>query len=152
MVDAPPKGYESGVLRMTVSNTSQSSAKYIKNQPGSVVNSYFIEQTLPYRVAQLELSKYHRLRITVPGYNELCVGMVVNLQIDMTTVVSTNSKIRNPDPILSGNYLVSSIRHVITGQTTYISIIEVIKESQVGGFGPVSTDSLSVSLIKGNQN
>ena len=133
MIDVPPQNMEAGMLRMSVVNSTQSNLKYIKDRPGSTTKNLFIERTLPFRVSQLELSRYHRLRITVPGQNELCVGMVVNLQIDTTTATNSNSKERYPDPILSGNYLVSSIRHVITGQTTYISVIEVIKDSGRGG-------------------
>lgn len=152
MIDAPPANLQSGVLRMSTVNSNAASTDYIKSKPGSVPGDYFIEKTLPFRVSQLELSRYHRLKMTVPGYNELCVGMVINLQIDTTTAVTTVNKTRNPDPVLSGNYLVSSIRHVITGQTTYISIIEIIKESQIGAYGPIDdTNDVYKALTVGVQ-
>ena len=144
----PPADRQSGAFRLTVSNSNLSNIDQIKSTPGSVTNDYMIEKTLHNRVAQLNLANYNRLRVTIPGYNELSVGMTINANIFGTTTTSTG---RTQDPHLSGKYLVSALRHIIT-PTSYISVVEIIKDSNVSQVGGLdNNDSGWNNLIKGSQ-
>lgn len=146
--DAPDADRQSGVLRMCVSNMDSSIVNYIKSKPDSVPNDFMIEKTLHNRVAQLSLANYNRLRVTVPGYNELSVGMSINVNIFGISLTKNGS---NYDPTLSGKYLVSALRHIIT-PTSYISVIEILKDSNDYALGGVdNNDSGWNNLVKGKQ-
>ena len=141
MYNPPDKNYESGTLRMVVSNQTGTRVDYIKNSPEDVPRDFFIEKSLPNRVAQIGLANHTRLKITVPGNSDLHAGMTVNLKIlntnplsGMNNPAAGSSNVRTDDPHLSGKYLVSAIRHIIS-PGSYVSVIEVCKDST---YGPIS--------------
>lgn len=141
LYDAPANDKDSGVLRLCVSNSNTQNNKQIKSTPGSVQNDFFIEKTLHNRVAQISIANYNRLRITVPGFNHLSVGMCVDLAVVMTTTGK-----RESDPFLSGKYLVSAIRHIIN-PGKYLSVIEVIKDSNVYGLAQISSTDNNFKML-----
>ena len=110
------------VLKLIFSNFSQDSSSYLKQFPGAVAHNIYAETYIPYRTAQLSLSNYTRLKISVPGDSNLTVGMVVGFSIKSTNPLSTD-----PDLFYSGNYLITAVRHLITNR--YITVLELAKES-----------------------
>ena len=131
-----PAGLEVGALRLASSNSKEKKNSYIEQGPDSVSNDIYIEKYVPNRVAQLGLANYMRIKLTVPGDPNLCAGQVVNFNtyaIDPVSFTQTGSNsTRKLDPLYSGKYLVSAVRHAVKNNA-YISIIELIKDS-------VSTD------------
>ena len=150
--DSPPPNLESGPLRLSVTNSGQDTVQYIKDNPGSVTNNFFVENYIPNRIAQLELAQYNKIKVVIPGYNEVYAGMVISVEIVMTTSVSDAGGQRVLDPYLSGNYLVSALRHLITN-TSYITVMELVKDSSLEGHVPVNNGDPQFSqVVKGSQS
>jgi hypothetical protein len=152
LFDTPPKDMEAGVLRMMITNMGQQTdATYIKNKPGSVSNDYRVEQYLPNRVSQLSLANYNRLKLTVPGNSSIFAGMCINFTA--SSMNQMNEKGSRPiDPYLSGKYLISAVRHIIT-PISYISVIEICKDSGIMNYSGVDPNSSSWNgFVTGNQN
>ena len=153
MYESPISGqnvaFEAGVLRFAPSNYNQpNQTEYIKQIPGSVANDINAENFIPNRVAQLGLSQYQRVRITVPGNPQLFVGMTLNFTAYGIGEVSDKRE-RRPDPYLSGKYLVSAIRHVIN-DTSYISVVELCKESNIEAYSGINkSDALWNKIVAG---
>ena len=155
LYDAPATGqnvaFEAGVLRFAPSNFNQpNQSEYIKQIPGSVANDVNAENFIANRVAQLGLSQYQRIRITVPGNPQLFVGMTLNFTAYGISEVNDKSE-RIPDSQLSGKYLVSAIRHVIN-DTSYITVVEMCKESNITPISGVNNnDPYWKDIVDGNQ-
>lgn len=132
LFDSPPGNLESGSFRLMVSNSKHKDNPYLKSKPGSVKSNFFIEDSIPNRAAQLTLSNYSRVKITIPGNAQLSVGMTLQVSVPKmgaTTYTKVNNPVkRTEDPILSGKYLITAVRHVISPMT-YISVVELCKES-----------------------
>ena len=79
--DSPPQNMEAGVLRMLAGNNDEQTAPYIIQKPGAVASNIYAENYIPNRVAQIALANHTRVRITVPGNVEVCVGLTVNFKI-----------------------------------------------------------------------
>jgi hypothetical protein len=94
----------------------------------------------------MALANYTRVRISVPGDPGLTVGLTVDLDI----ISKNNSTTREPDAFLSGKYLVTAVRHMVS-MNEYKTILEVTKESTVTPFGsPSSSSSTWQQVVKGN--
>lgn len=149
-INQPPeqtrKGLEAGNLRMVASNSLQKKKVPV---PDAVANDIFIETFLPNRVAQLSLANYIKIRIQVPGNNELLAGMTIDF-----SVPTTFGESRENDPLLSGKYIITAVRHMIKvgSPTAYVTILELAKDSVSGNLPPVPTNSYWSDVIKGNQN
>ena len=106
---------------------------------------------IPNRVAQIALANHTRVRITVPGNVEVCVGLTVNFNAFGVSATTEQKSERDPDPYLSGKYLVTAVRHVITN-ISYITVIELAKESNIRNYGSVdNTDATWTSVVAGGQ-
>lgn len=153
LFESPSKDMEAGVLRMMVSNAGhQMTMPFVKdNNPSAVTRDYQIERTIPYRVAQLELSRHTTLKITVPGNSGLFAGMCVNFTTPSSSILNTKGD-RPMDPYLSGKYLVTAVRHIIT-PASYICVAEICKDSGLMNYSGVNNnDSNWKSLVSGKQN
>ena len=128
-----PAGLEMGVLRMSPSNRDNKKNVYVSQKPdsiNSVANDIMLEKYLPNRVSQLALANYMRLKITVAGDPNLMVGSVITFNtfgINPVTFSQTGAE-RTPDPLYSGNYLVTAVRHIIKNNG-YITVLEICKDS-----------------------
>lgn len=152
LYDNPPENLDSGHLRIFVSNSGYDNVDYIKEKPGSVSNNLFSENYIPNRVAQLQLAEYNKIKIVVPGYNEVYAGMVVTVEVVTTTAVSSKSGDRPLDPYLSGKYLVSGLRHLLTN-TSYITVLELIKDTSISIHVPVNNkDPEYRMIVNGDQS
>lgn len=124
MYDTPPGELEVGTLRLATENTNQKKQKYIAQNPDLVANDINIRTYMPNRVAQLALSNYSRIKITIPGDTKLFAGRVVEFNI--YGINGTND--RQVDLFYSGKYLVTAIRHIVRNNS-YITVMELAKDS-----------------------
>lgn len=157
--DSAPKDLESSTLRLCVSNSVEGNVDYIKNSPGSVSNDFFVEKYLPNRVAQIALANYNRLKITIPGNVNLVAGMIISLNVagvsHMSGILNNSNadspKERTTDPFLSGRYIISAMRHVIS-PTTFFTILEICKDSNAINYSGINPDDSGwKDLVKGSQ-
>ena len=141
MSDTPHEtliGLEMGTLRMATTNIEEKKNKYISQKPDSVANDIMIEKYLPNRVAQLALANYMRIKITVPGDPLLLAGSVVTFN---TFRINPDSNNRSLDPLYSGKYLVTAVRHIVKGNG-YITVLELAKDSVAASY---STNNSNLS-------
>ena len=149
--EEPPQDMEAGVLRLVAGNTDEQTSAYIEQRPGSVARSIYAENYIPNRVAQIALANHTRVRITVPGNVDVCVGLTADFNVFGVAATTTQKSERDPDPYLSGKYLVTAVRHVITN-ISYITVIELAKESNIKNYGAVdNTDATWTSVVAGGQ-
>ena len=149
--EEPPKDLEAGSLRLAISNTDQQNNSWIKNRPGSVPHDISIEKYLPNRVAQLSLANYNRIRVTVPGNTQVTVGVVIQFNTIRIQEISSKSE-KTLDPQLSGRYLVTAVRHIITN-IAYITVMELAKESTTVRYPDVNvSDATWKSIVEGDQS
>jgi hypothetical protein len=122
---------EMGALRLASSNRYQKSNPYVVGSKGganNVSNDIFIENYLKNRVAQLGLINYTRIKIIVPGDSGLTIGSTVNFITYGVGELNDNNE-RKPDPFYSGKYLVTAVRHKVEKGGTYITVLELSKDS-----------------------
>ena len=152
LYDPPPNNMEAGVLRLAASNSNQPNyLPYVKQSPGSVAHDIFIENYVPNRVAQIALANYQRIKIIIPGNSEIVAGRVVLFNAYGTSAVmptGTSGAARQFDPYLSGKYLVSAVRHIMTASpSTYITILELAKESTIGAYAGVNNNDATWNAV-----
>ena len=110
---------ESCYVSLTKSNA------LFSNSLNDISNSKILQK----RMSILSLSNSIRIQITVYGRTDYTVGQVVTIDINKeqpTYKSDTNTK----DEILSGNYIISSIRHYID-RTYHECVMELIKDSMI---------------------
>lgn len=133
MWTAPKSDLEVGALRMHVSNSGHLKQPFIQpiqqNNDKTVVNDFFVEKYLPYRVAQLSLLNYLKLKITISGNANVSVGDVIYVEVYSVAALSSKTQ-RQKDKYLSGNYLITAIRHIVS-VSTYTCVLEISKESNI---------------------
>jgi hypothetical protein len=128
-----PAGLETGTLRMSPSNKDQKENDYITQKIDAidtVANDIMLEVYLPNRVSQLALANYMRIKITIPGDPNILAGSVVTFNtfaISPVTFSQTGNQ-RTLDPLYSGNYLVTAVRHIVKNNG-YITVLEMCKDS-----------------------
>lgn len=152
MYDSPSKDMEAGALRYSVSNfNQQNGGDYTKNKPGTVQSDYNIEKTISNRVSQLSLSNYTKLKLTVPGNSAIFAGMCITFQTYGMQPLNKNEK-RALDPYLSGKYLITAVRHIIS-PASYICVLEICKDSSYMNFSGINnTDPSWKKITSGSQN
>ena len=135
---------EQSVLKLVFSNFDEANNSVVQSSPGSVAPNIFAETYIPYRTAQLALSNYTRVKMSVPGDPNLSVGYTIEFEL-----LSRNpsDKQKTPDAFLSGDYLVTAVRHMIT-QNDYKTVMEVAKDSVPTQYAGISTTStLNQSVV-----
>ena len=118
------------VLKVSVSNANQKKAIGISDEPWNVANDVRVENYIPNRTAQLSLSHYSRIKLQVSGDPNLTIGMV--LEVILPSNRSADGSGYNEgqiDPINSGKYMITAIRHIMDHTGKYESILEVVKDS-----------------------
>ena len=120
-----------GVLKVMVSNADQKVAKGISDIPFSVAGDVRVETYVPYRTAQIALSHYSRIKLTLSGDPNLTVGRTIKVVLPSSVSNKDGSGYNegNPDPINSGKYLIAAVRHIITTEMRYETVVEVVKDS-----------------------
>lgn len=126
------------VYKLTFSNFNQKIVEYIENsgrdpedeevEGGTVEGSataadIFAETFIPHRTAQLSLTNYIRIKISVPGDPALTVGQTLNFSL-----LSLTPESKKADSYYSGKYLITAVRHMIT-MNEYKTVLELAKDS-----------------------
>lgn len=114
------------VQKFAITTTGQPDNAYIKSK-GIRINENKIEETLPYRTAQLALFTAHRIKLLIPGDSDIHVGMVVKVKIPEIAHDKNNAK--QPDKFYAAKYLVTAVRHTLDHQGQFFTLLEVCKES-----------------------
>lgn len=155
LYDAPPADLNHGTLRMVTSNSQQKKQPFIAGKPSTVAEDVYIEKYMPNRVAQIALANYVKIKITIAGDPAVTVGRIVDFEIykpspsDYTTTKDMPDRVR--DPMLSGKYLVSAVRHIVRNNS-YITVLELCKDSfeeKLSGFD--NSSSTLTALVNGKQ-
>lgn len=130
--DAPPPNLDAGALRLMITNAGTQQEKYVQQTQSSdstgYASDYAVETFLTNRVSQLSLANYTKIKIIVPGNSDIIVGSV--LAVGVFDVKPVSNK-REEDKILSGNYLVTAVRHIVA-PTGYRTVVELAKDSNIG--------------------
>lgn len=116
----------SGVVKYAITNTGQSENKYIKDKKITVQENR-VESTIPFRTAQLAIFTSNRLKLLVPGDPDLTVGRII--LFNMPDMSPTRNGDKPMDAAYSGKYLVTAVRHIINQEGTFVTCIEICKES-----------------------
>jgi hypothetical protein len=123
------------VTKLVFSNFDQQDSSYVKAKPNSIGHDIFAETYIPYRTAQLQLTNYARVKISVPGDPLLSAGMVIGFDL-----LSLNPNEKKANEFYSGNYLISAVRHMIT-PSEYKTVLEITKESTRVQYSGVDNNS-----------
>lgn len=123
------------VTKLVFSNFDQQDSSYVKAKPSSTGHNIFAETYVPYRTAQLQLTNYARVKISVPGDPLLSAGMVIGFDL-----LSLNPNEKKINEFYSGNYLISAVRHMIT-PSEYKTVLEITKESTRAQYSGVDNNS-----------
>jgi len=143
------ESYES-VVKVVTSNAGQKKAKGISDQPWAVANDIFIENSLPYRTAQMALSHYSRVKISLAGDPNLTVGMVVDVLLPSNRGGDgTGYNNGEVDQYNSGRYMITAVRHIIDSNRRYETVLEVVKDSFASSVDTYSNIDELQNAIKG---
>jgi hypothetical protein len=126
----PYENYDS-VYKVVQSNTRQKEAQHLRLAPGEVAHDIMAEVYVPYRTAQIALSTYSRIRLSLTGDPNLSVGKVIKVTLpsNVSKVGEMGSNEGVANPYSTGNYLIIGVRHIIDAQMRYETVVEVAKDS-----------------------
>lgn len=126
------------VLKVMVANTDQKTAVGISDKPFDVANDIRAEKYVPYRTAQLALSHYVRLKLTISGDPNLTVGTTIEVELPSSGGNKDGSGLNEGgiDKQYSGKYLITSVRHIVSSQMKYETVLEVVRD----GYGETLSD------------
>jgi hypothetical protein len=127
----PNQSY-SAVTKVAIGNANQATTPYIKQAPGSVAKDIYLETYIPNRTAQLGLANYTVLKIMIPGDPGVTAGSIINFELLTLKPTSTT---KDADKFYSGKYLVTAVRHVMNDSGSYITIMEIAKDSTNTAYG-----------------
>ncbi len=116
-----------GVVKFCMTTTGQSENPYIKSK-SITINENRIEETVPYRTAQIALFLHNRVKLLIPGDVYMKVGRVIKFNMPEISY-KTKSRKKQKDDFYSGVYLVTAVRHIFNQEEKFITCIEICKES-----------------------
>jgi hypothetical protein len=142
-----------GVLKVMVSNADQKVAKGISDIPYAVAGDVRVETYVPYRTAQIALSHYSRIKITLAGDPNLTVGRTIGIELPSSVSNKDGSGYNEgiPDPINSGKYLIAAVRHIITTELKYETVVEVVKDSFASSIKGYTSSTQLTNAINGKR-
>jgi hypothetical protein len=126
------------VTKVGISNAGQALTPYISQAPGSVAKDIYLETYIPNRTAQLGLANYTTLKLMIPGDPGVTAGSIINFELLSLKPSSTS---READKFYSGKYLVSAVRHIINDSSSYITVLEIAKDSTGTIYGNTNDNS-----------
>jgi hypothetical protein len=126
------------VTKVLISNANQGQTPYIKQVPGSVAKDIFAETYIPNRTAQLSLANYTVMKLMIPGDPGITAGAIINFNL---LSLKPTDKNKGMDKFYSGKYLVTAVRHVLNDGGSYITILEIAKDSNKTPLNAVNTSS-----------
>jgi hypothetical protein len=117
-----------GAVKFVISTSGQGENKYIKDKEVPV-NEFSPETSTSIRTSQLSLMWSNRIKIIIPGDIGLTVGLIVEFDKPEISYNNPESKEKTSDPIYSGKYLITALRHIITQENRFTTILELCKDS-----------------------
>lgn len=118
------------VFKVMVSNADQKKAEGISEEPWNVANDIMAENYVPNRTAQLSLSHYSRIKLSVAGDPNLTVGMLLEILLPSSRGKDGSGyDVGEKDVYNSGKYMITAVRHIIDYAGKYETILEVVKDS-----------------------
>lgn len=81
------------------------------------------------RTSKLNELNNFRINLTVPGRSDLFVGSIIKFNYPSAVAINDSGE-SGLDPLYSGNYLITAIRHKINYRT-HIMVLELVKDSLV---------------------
>ena len=134
------------VTKVVISNPGEAQVPYIKQAPGSVAGDTFLETSIPNRTAQLSLANFTVLKLMIPGDPGITAGAIINFDL-MSNKPTTTTK--DKDKFYSGKYLVTAVRHILNDGGSYITILEIAKDSSKTTYDGVNINSTNIqSAVK----
>lgn len=113
------------IWKIAATTTKQKDNEYIKKKDPNIPQN-FVENTMPYRYAQLGLITYNRIKLLIPGDPFISVGKMIYVRLPQPT---QNEKSQKPqDRFLKGWYLVSCVRQKMD-PTNFETVLECVKDS-----------------------
>jgi hypothetical protein len=138
------------VLKVLTSNANQKKAIGISEEPWNVANDVRVENYVPNRTAQLSLSHYSRIRLSVAGDPNLTVGMIIQITLpSKRSADGSGNYVGEIDPINSGKYMITAVRHIIDHLGKYESILEIVKDSYGASVDTYTNSGDMEKAIKG---
>jgi hypothetical protein len=128
------------VFKLMTSNSNQNSVSYIKGKPGGVAKDIYAETFVPQRTAQLALTNFNVIKLTIPGDSGITAGRTIEL--NLPSLKPTAKGGRELDKFYSGKYLVTAVRHMV-GMNTFQTVLEIAKDSS-----PTSPQAADQSAYK----
>jgi hypothetical protein len=146
------QNYDS-VLKVMISNANQKKAEGISDDPYTVANDIRAETYVPYRTAQLALSHYVRIKLTVSGDPNLTVGTTINVELPSSASNKDGSGLNEgkTDAQYSGKYLITSVRHIISSQMKYETVVEVVRDAYRSSLSDFIDTKKLADTVKGQR-
>jgi hypothetical protein len=135
------------------SNAGQKVAQGISDTPFAVGGDIRAETYVPFRTAQIALSHYSRIKLTLTGDPNLTVGRTIRIELPSSVSNKDGSGYNEgiPDPINSGKYLIAAVRHIITTEMKYETVVEVVKDSFASPIASYTASTQLTNAINGNR-
>ena len=146
------QNYDS-VLKVMISNANQKKAEGISDDPYTVANDIRAETYVPYRTAQLALSHYVRIKLTISGDPNLTVGTTINVELPSSASNKDGSGLNEglTDQQYSGKYLITSVRHIISSQMKYETVLEVVRDAYRSSLSDFRDTKKLADTVKGQR-
>jgi hypothetical protein len=130
------------VWKIAPSTTNQKNNPYIKKRQPNISANY-VENTIPYRFAQIGLMNYNNLKLLIPGDPYISTGRLIYVYLPQPTQTETAKKPQ--DRFLKGWYLVSCVRQKID-QTNFQTVLECVKDSYNSDVDVYDTKNIAPGL------
>lgn len=109
-----------------MTNKNQTNSPYLASRAFRVTDTN-IESSLMQRESLLNLLNNTVLNCTVPGNTLFTVGNIV--EVEMPSFATNAENMRNIDPLLSGKYLITAVRHVLVPSGGHQTLLTINKNS-----------------------
>lgn len=93
-----------------------------------VMEQNHVEDWLPARASQIQQTNGFKVRATAAGDSDRRVGEVVEFVLPSSQPVTDDTRSDRIDPLYSGRYLITSLRHKIN-KSSYKIVFEMVKDS-----------------------
>lgn len=125
-----------GVLKLSFGNSAQQDVAYVKQQ-GGIAKDINVSTYIPNRTAQISLANYTTIKAVIPGDPGITAGKTI--KFTLLSLRPDNKK--DEDKYYSGKYLVSAVRHVVSSEGAYQTVLELSKDSSVTKYPSINSSN-----------
>ena len=136
----------SAVVKFCMTTSGQNDNEYIKNKK-ITINENLVEQTIPLRTAQIALFCINRMKLLIPGDVYMTIGKVIEFNLPQISY-NKDSRQKDKDEFYSGKYLVTAVRHLFNQAGTYVTCIEICKDSSPTQYGAYNNSDSGWSSLR----